>query len=168
MANTQFPVNANRYDPYKNFRFHVYWDGQLVAGVSKVSAIVRKTEMVEHREGGDNTMSHKSPGRSSVDDITLERGLTHDPEFEKWANLVWNNDGLAGMSLKDYKKPIRIVLLNAQATPVKAFNLYNCWVKEFQTLPELDANANAVAIERIVLATEYFERDLSVTETMEF
>ena len=70
----QFTVNATRFDPYKNFKFRVKWDGRYVAGVSKVSALKRTTEMVEHREGGDPSTSHKSPGRNKFEAVTLERG----------------------------------------------------------------------------------------------
>ncbi len=86
----QFSVNAQRLDPYKNFKFRVKWDGKYVAGVSKVSALKRTTDPVEHRSGGDPSTVHKSPGQTKYDAITLERGVTHDQEFEKWANKVWN------------------------------------------------------------------------------
>lgn len=167
MANTQFVVNTQRFDPYKTFRFHVYWDGKLVAGISKVSALNMSVDPVEHREGGDPSTSRKSPTRAKFNDITLERGLTHDPEFEKWAQLVWNNDGPAGISLKDFRKDIRIVLLNEQATPVKAYNVFRCWVKEYEALPALDSNTNAIAIEKIVLVNEGWERDTAVVEPTE-
>mgnify|MGYP000922531382 CR=1 FL=1 len=49
----QFSVNATRFDPYKNFKFRLRWDGRFVAGVSKVSALKRTTEVVKHRQGGD-------------------------------------------------------------------------------------------------------------------
>ena len=83
-----FAVNASRIDPYKNFKFQVMWDGRVVLGISKVGALKRTTEVVKHREGGENSTDHKSPGRTSYEAITLERGVTHDPEFEEWANKV--------------------------------------------------------------------------------
>ena len=70
----EFTVNAQRFDPYKNFKFRVKWDGHYVAGISKISALRRTTEVVEHREGGDPSMSRKSPGLTKFDAITLERG----------------------------------------------------------------------------------------------
>lgn len=167
MAKTQFVVNTQRFDPYKTFRFQVWWEGKLVAGISKVSALNQTVDPVEHREGGDPITKRKSPTTVKFNDITLERGLTHDPEFENWAKLVWNNEN-TGISLKDFRKDIRIVLLNEQGTPVKAFNVYRCWVKEYEALPALDAGANAIAIEKIVLVHEGWERDEAVTEPTEF
>jgi len=163
----QFSVNASRFDPYKNFKFRIKWNGRYVAGVSKVSALKRSTEPVTHREGGDPSTSRVSPGRSKFDPITLERGVTHDTEFEAWANLVYNVQGDASMSLKNFRKDIIIELLNEQATVVKAYKVYRCWVSEYQALPDLDANAQAVAIERMVLQNEGWERDISVSEPTE-
>jgi phage tail-like protein len=165
----QFTVNANRFDPYKNFKFRVKWDGRYVAGVSKVSALKRSTEMVEHREGGDPSTSRKSPGRTKYEAVTLERGVTHDLEFERWANKVWNfGAGLgAEVSLKDFRKDISIEVYNEAGQKVLAYNLFRCWVSEFQSLPDLDANANAIAIQTIKLENEGWERDLSVPEPSE-
>jgi phage tail-like protein len=165
----QFTVNANRFDPYKNFKFRVKWDGRYVAGVSKVGALKRTTEMVEHREGGDPSTSRKSPGRSKYEAVTLERGVTHDLEFERWANKVWNfGAGLgAEVSLKDFRKDISIEVYNEAGQKVLAYNLFRCWVSEYQSLPDLDANANAIAIQNIKLENEGWERDLSVPESSE-
>jgi phage tail-like protein len=165
----QFTVNANRFDPYKNFKFRVKWDGRYVAGVSKVSALKRSTEMVEHREGGDPSTSRKSPGRTKYEAVTLERGVTHDLEFERWANKVWNfGAGLgAEVSLRDFRKDISIEVYNEAGQKVLAYNLFRCWVSEFQSLPDLDANANAIAIQTIKLENEGWERDTSVTEPSE-
>jgi phage tail-like protein len=165
----QFTVNASRFDPYKNFKFRVKWDGRYVAGVSKVGALKRSTEMVEHREGGDPSTSRKSPGRTKFEAVTLERGVTHDLEFERWANKVWNfGAGLgAEVSLKDFRKDISIEVYNEAGQKVLAYNLFRCWVSEFQSLPDLDANANAIAIQTIKLENEGWERDLSVPEPAE-
>jgi phage tail-like protein len=165
----QFTVNANRFDPYKNFKFRVKWDGRYVAGVSKVSALKRSTEMVEHREGGDPSTSRKSPGRTKYEAVTLERGVTHDLEFERWANKVWNfGAGLgAEVSLKDFRKEVSIEVYNEAGQKVLAYNLFRCWVSEYQSLPDLDANANAIAIQTIKLENEGWERDVSVPEPSE-
>jgi phage tail-like protein len=165
----QFTVNANRFDPYKNFKFRVKWDGRYVAGVSKVGALKRSTEMVEHREGGDQSTSRKSPGRTKYEAVTLERGVTHDLEFERWANKVWNfGAGLgAEVSLKDFRKDISIEVYNEAGQKVLAYNLFRCWVSEYQSFPDLDANANAIAIQTIKLENEGWERDLSVPEPSE-
>ena len=164
----QFTVNQ-RFDPYKNFKFRVKWDGRYVAGISKVSPLLRKTEVVEHREGGDPSTSRKSPGRTEYDAITLERGVTHDTEFEKWANKVWNfGSGLGSeVSLKDFRKDIIIDLLNEAGQLVMSYKVYRCWVSEYEALPILDANAAAVAIQKITLVNEGWERDYTVTEPQE-
>jgi phage tail-like protein len=165
----QFSVNAQRFDPYKNFKFRVKWDGRYVAGVSKVTALKRTTEVVEHREGGDPSSGRKSPGRNKYEAITLERGVTHDTEFEKWANKVWNyGSGLgAEVSLKDFRKEISIEVYNEAGQLALAYKIYRCWVSEFQALPDLDANANAVAIQTLKLENEGWERDYEVAEPAE-
>jgi phage tail-like protein len=165
----QFSVNAQRFDPYKNFKFRVKWDGRYVAGISKVGALKRTTEMVEHREGGDPSTSRKSPGRSSFEAITMERGVTHDAEFEQWANKVWNfGSGLgAEVSLKDFRKDLIIEVYNEAGQLALAYKVFRCWVSEYQSLPDLDANANVVAIQTIKLENEGWERDYDVTEPSE-
>jgi phage tail-like protein len=162
----QFSVNPLRFDPYKNFKFRVKWDGRYVAGVSKVSALKRTTEVVEHREGGDPSTSRKSPGRTKFEPITLERGVTHDPEFEKWANKVWNYGSGLGLevSLKDFRKDVIIEMYNEAGQVAQSYNVYRCWVSDMQALPDLDANANAVAIQSIKLENEGWERDFDVAE----
>lgn len=163
----QFTVNTNRIVPYKNFKFRVKWDGQVVAGVSKVSALKRTTEVVSHREGGDISTQRHSPGASKFEAITLERGITHDPEFEKWANLVYSTEGDGAVSLANFRKDIYIEMLNLQGVVVRAYRVFRCWVSEYTAQPELDANANAIAFETIVLQNEGFERDESVVEEEE-
>ncbi len=165
----QFSVNTQRKDPYKNFKFKVKWDGRYVAGVSKVSGLKRTTQVVTHREGGDPSTSRKSPGRNEFDAITLERGVTHDTEFEKWANKVWNfGAGLGSeVSLKDFRKDIILDFYNEAGQLAISYRIYRCWVSEYHPLPDLDANANAVAIQTIKLENEGWERDLSVTEPTE-
>ena len=167
MAAPQFTVNATRFDPYKNMKFRIKWDGRYVAGVSKISALKRSTEPVTHREGGDPSTSRVSPSTWKFEPITLERGRTHDPEFEKWANLIYSTDGDAAISLKDFRKDLIIELLNEQGNVAMSFKVYRCWVSEYQALPELDANAHAIAIEHMVLQNEGWERDVAVTEPTE-
>jgi phage tail-like protein len=165
----QFTVNAQRFDPYKTFKFRVKWDGRYVAGVSKVSALRRTTELVPHREGGDPSSDRKSPTRSQFEAITLERGVTHDTDFEQWANKVWNfGSGLgAEVSLEDFRKNIIIDFYNEAGQLAISYKVYRCWVSEYQALPELDANANAVAIQTLKLENEGWERDYEVTEPTE-
>ncbi|HEX7778067.1 MAG TPA: phage tail protein [Vicinamibacterales bacterium] len=165
----QFSVNTHRFDPYKNFKFRVKWDGRYVAGVSKSSALKRSTEVIEHREAGDPSLSRKSPGRTKYEPITLERGVTHDLEFERWANKVWNfGAGLgAEVSLKDFRKDIILEVYNEAGQLVIAYKIFRCWVSEYQALPDLDANANAVAIQTLKLENEGWERDTAVVEPSE-
>src|SRR5687768_11260296 len=156
-----FSVNSQRFDPYKNFKFRVKWDGKYVAAVSKVGGLKKTTEVVKHREGGDPSSSRKSPGRTEFEAITLERGVTHDPEFEQWANKVWNyGSGLgAETSLKDFRKDLTIEVYNEAGQLAIAYRVYRAWVSEYQAMPDLDANANAVAIQTIKLEHEGYERD---------
>ncbi len=165
----EFTVNATRFDPYKNFKFRVKWDGRYVAGISKVGALKRTTELVTHREGGDPSTSRKSPGRSEYEAITLERGVTHDPEFEAWANKVWRFGAGLGSeaSLKDFRKDLIIEVYNEAGQVVLSYKVFRCWVSEFQSLPELDAQGNAVAIQTIKLENEGWERDVEVSEPSE-
>lgn len=165
----QFSVNASRFDPYKNFKFRVKWDGKYVAGISKVGMLKRTTDVVKHREGGDPSSSRKSPGRTEYDAITLERGVTHDKEFEQWANKVWNfGPGLgAEVSLKDFRKDLIIELYNESGQLVIAYKVFRAWVSEFQAMADLDANANAVLIQHIKLENEGWERDPEVVEPAE-
>ncbi len=158
------PVNPQRFDPYKNFKFRLKWDGRYVAGVSKVSALKRTTEVVEHREGGDPSTSRKSPGRTQYEPITLERGVSEDTEFEQWANKVWTlGAGLGSeVSLADFRKDIFLEFYNEAGQLVLAYKIFRCWPSLFQALPDLDANGAAVAIEALVLENEGWERDASV------
>jgi phage tail-like protein len=165
----QFSVNTHRFDPYKNFKFCIKWDGRCVAGVSKISALKRSTEVIEHREGGDPSTSRKSPGRTKYEAITLERGVTHDTEFEKWANKVWNTGAGLGaeVSLKDFRKDVLLEVYNEAGQVVLAYKIYRCWVSEFQAQADLDANANVILIQTLKLENEGWERDLDVTEPAE-
>jgi phage tail-like protein len=166
---TQFTVNPTRFDPYKNFKFRVKWDGKYVAGISKVSPLKRTTEVVKHREGGDPSSSRKSPGRTEYDAIILERGVTHDLEFEQWANKVWSLHAAAGaeVSLADFRKDVILDFFNEAGQKALSYKIFRCWVSEYQALPELYANSTAVAIQLIVLQNEGWERDTSVPEPLE-
>jgi len=165
----QFSVNSERFDPYMNFKFRIMWDGRYVAGISKVGALKRSTAAVTHREGGDPSTERKSPGQTTFDAITLERGVTHDTEFEIWANKVSNyGSGLgAERSLKDFRKDLTIEVYNEAGQLALAYNVYRCWVSEYQALPDLDASGAAIAIQTIKLENEGWERDTSVGEPTE-
>jgi phage tail-like protein len=165
----QFTVNPTRFDPYHNFKFRVRWDGRYVAGVSKVSALKRTTEVVKHRAGGDPSTSRKVPGRTEYDAVTLERGVTHDVEFERWANKVWNLGAGLGVeiSLRDFRKDIILEIYNEAGQLAIAYKLYRCWPSEWQAAADLDGNANAVLIQHLKLELEGWERDVEVTEPTE-
>ncbi len=168
MPAPQFKTNTYRYDPYKNYRFKVKWDGNYVAGISKVGGLTRTTEVVKHREGGDPSVVRMSPGQSTFGPITLERGVTHDVSFEQWANKVWNYHNSTGtdhiVSLEDFRKDITIEMYNEAGQKVIAYNVYRCWVSEFQAMPDLDGAGNAIAIQTLKLENEGWERDTSVAE----
>lgn len=163
----QFSVNTQRFDPYKNFKFKVKWDGKYVAGISKVGGLKRTTEVVKHREGGDPSTSRKSPGRTEYDAITLERGVTHDTEFEKWANKVWQLNSGEEVSLKDFRKDLIIELYNEAGQVAISYKVFRCWVSEYQAMPDLDANANAVAIQHLKLECEGWVKDPDTKEPQE-
>lgn len=164
---TGFVVNAHRYDPYKNYKFRLVMDGRTVLGVSKAGALKRTTEVVKHREGGENSTDHKSPGRTTYDGLTLERGITHDRQFESWANTVHPYSGDAGTDLVNYKKDLTLEVMNEKGHVAFRYFLHDCWVSEYTAMPELDANANAVAIETIKIELEGWERDVDTKEPTE-
>jgi phage tail-like protein len=169
MSVPESTVNTYRYDPFKKFKFRIKWDGNYVAGISKVGGLTRSTQVVSHREGGDPSSSRKSPGQTDYGPITLERGVTHNREFEEWANKVWTYGNAAGqeVSLKDFRKDIIIELYNEAGQKVIAYNVFRCWVSEYTAMPELDASGNAVAIQSMTLQHEGWERDYEVTEPSE-
>jgi phage tail-like protein len=165
----EFPVNPTRFDPYKNFKFRIKWDGAYIAGVSKISALKRTTEVIEFRDGGDASASRKSPGRTEYEAITLERGLTQDRAFEDWANKTWRlGAGLGSeVALADFRKDLYLEFYNEAGQRVLAYKIYRCWPSLYQALPSLDANSADIAIEHIVIENEGWERDTSVTEPVE-
>ena len=154
-----FTVNTSRFDPYKSYRFLIYFQDSTspVAGVSKVSALKRSHDVIDHKTGGD-AIIRKGIGRVKYEPITLERGVTHDDSFEQWANAGQVLDmGSPSSSLKNLRKQVTIVLLNEAAQPVHKYVVHRAWVSEFQALPDLDAGTNAVAIEHIKLENEGWE-----------
>jgi phage tail-like protein len=165
----QFTVNAQRFDPYKNFKFRLKLDGKYVAGVSKVSGLKHTTEVVTHGDGDDPSSGRRPPGRTEYDAISLDRGVTHDTEFERWARRVSSvGSGLdAEVSLRDVRKDLIIEVYNEAGQLALAYKVYRCWVSEFQAVPDLDANAHAVAIQHIKLEHEGWERDVEVVEPHE-
>jgi phage tail-like protein len=163
------PANPHRADPYKNFKFRLKWDGQYVAGISKVSGFERAAEAAVHRSGGDPSTVRRLPGQQVNQAITLERGLTQDLKFHEWASGVWDFHAAASPenSLSDFRKDFYLECYNDTGQLVMAYTIYRCWATEYQATPDLDANANVIAIEHIKLENEGWERDTSVTEPQE-
>jgi phage tail-like protein len=159
-------AQTNRFDPYRNFRFRVKWDGQYVAGMTKMGALKRTTEMVEFREAGENIVSRKLPGKSSYQAVSLEAGITYDTAFEDWANLVNDFASHSITNLGEFRKNITLDIFNEAGVKALSYNLYRAWVSEYQALPDLDSSANAVAITTIKLEYEWFERDEAVVEAV--
>jgi phage tail-like protein len=163
----QFAINTTRLDPYKNFRFQIVWEGRVVAGMSKVSTLKRTTQVVSHREGGDLSTPRHSPGATAFEPITFERGVTFDPDFEAWANLVYSTEGTAAVSLRNYKRDILVNVQNLQGIVVRSYRVFRCWVSEYTAIGELDGNANAILMESIVVQNEGWERDPDIVEVAE-
>ena len=168
MSAPMFPVNAHRFDPYRTFKFEVLIEGKAVAGLRKMTPLKKTTEAVGWRTAGDPTHERRLPGATKYDPITLEQGLTHDPVFEEWANLVNNIQGDSGMSLKAFRKDITINVMNLQGKIAMSYKVYRAWVSEYQALPDLDAGTtNKVGIQTIKLEHEGWERDVGVAEPAE-
>ena len=168
MAAPLFPVNTHRYDPYRTFKFQVLIDGQAVAGLTKMSALKKSTEVVDWRMAGDPSHVRKLPGGSKYEPITFEQGLTHDAGFEEWANLVNNIEGDGAVSLLNYRRNLVVNVLNLQGTPALSYKIFRAWVSEFQALPDLDANSmNAVGIQTLQIQHEGWQRDTAVAEPAE-
>ena len=164
-----FSVNTNRFDPYKSYAFLVYIGNSTtpVAAVSKVTGLKRSSDPIEYKEGG-NAVILKGLGRTKYDAVTMERGVTFDTDFQNWADAAQVLDkGAPSTSLANLRQELRIDLLNEERQPVMRYFIHRCWVSEFQALPDLDAGANAVAIEHIKLENEGWERDLTLTEPKE-
>jgi phage tail-like protein len=163
----RFTVNTDRFDPYLNFKFKVMFDGGYVAGLHKCSALKRTTEVTSWYEGGDQAGPRQIPGKTKYDPITLEAGVTFDRVFEGWANAVNNYQGEAAMSLKNFRKDVTIDVFNLQGALIIRYHVFRCWVSEYQALPELAADGNAVMITSIKLENEGWERDASLREEAE-
>jgi phage tail-like protein len=157
----QFTVTAERQTPYPTSKFRLFMFGKCVAGISSVSTLRRHTAVVTHRDGGDPSSSRKTPGRTEYDAITLKRGVTHDLDFETWANKVWSyGAGLgAETSLEDFKQDITIEVYDEAGQLALAYNVYRAWVSEYQALPDLDASTDAVAIQVLKIECEGWTRD---------
>jgi phage tail-like protein len=163
----KFTANPQRFDPYRNFKFRLKIGNRYVAALSKCSALKKTTEKVDWYESGDPSTPRCLPGKTSYAAITLTAGVTHDTEFEEWANQVNNFQGDAAMSLKNFRKNLTIEVYNEAGQLALAYQVFRCWVSEYQALPELDAGANAVMLQTIKLENEGWQRDTAVQEPTE-
>ncbi len=168
MAAPMFPTNVHRHDPYRTFKFQILMDGQPVAGLSKMGALKKTTEVVDHRVGGDPSHVRKLPGGTKYEEITLEQGLTHDPVFEEWANQVNNIDGDAAVSLLGFRRDLVLNVLNLQGQVAFSYQILRAWVSAFQALPDFDANSmNTIGIQTITIQNEGWKRDPATMEPSE-
>jgi phage tail-like protein len=156
MAKAKKPRRGS--DPYRNYTFRVKWDGRVVAGVSRVSGLKRTTEVVEYRDGNDPGTTQKLPGRTQHDAITLERGISHDSDFESWANLVVG-DGAPALA---FRKEVRIEVYDEAGRLALAYNVHRCWPSEYVALRGLEAHPECCLIQSLTLQNEGWERDASV------
>jgi phage tail-like protein len=155
---------SSRVDPYRNFRFRVTLDGVVVPGITRISALRRSAQVLEHRDGADPDTVQRLPGRMEYDPITLERGVTRDTTFEDWANQIrqLSAGGGQGTAAAAYRKNIRIEVLNQAGQPVIAYDVYRCWPASYRPLPDLEAGESARLIEAITLVHDGWVRDLTV------
>lgn len=168
MAAPLFTVNAHRSDPYRTFKFQVVIEGRPVAGLRKMTALKRTTEPVKWRSAGDPSVERIMPGGTTWEPVTLEQGLTHDTGFEEWANLAFDIEGDAAMSLVRYRRDVIVNVLNLAGQVAISYKLFRAWVSDFQALPDLDAGStNTVGIQSITLQHEGWQRDAAVTEPVE-
>jgi phage tail-like protein len=169
MPSKPFSVNTDRLDPYKSYRFLVFFGQSTtpVAAVSKVTGLKRSSDVIEYKEGG-NPVILKGLGRTKYEPITLERGVTQDSTFLDWADAAQRLDqGAPINSLANLRREVHIQLLNEEGQPVQAYVVHRCWVSEFQALPDLDAGASAIALEHIKLENEGWWKDPAINEVKE-
>ena len=142
-------------DPYRNFKFEVEINGFLRAGFSIASGLSETTEDIEYREGGENETPHHIPGQTKFGDVTLSRGASTDSDFIDWRKEIYDVDQVEGQQgdNESFRKDVTIYLKDKSGARVKKWKLLRCWPKEFST-EDLDANANSVLIQTIVLANE--------------
>jgi len=161
MIMPKFTIKRQSNDPYRNFKFRIQIDNKYVAGLSKCDIPNKTPEKVVRRGIGNPSAIHKLPGKTKSEAITLATGITHDTSFEDWANLVNNFQGDAAMSLKNFRKNIIIDVFNEANQKTQSYHVYNCWVSEYQAVPDLDAGVNAVMIQTIKLENEGWDQDTS-------
>lgn len=150
-------VTPQRADPYKHFKFRVTWQGRSVAGFHRMGALDRPAGA---GADGEPVRAPQLPGHSRYPRITLERGVTHDPGFQKWASGVHNSSGAPAPSTQ-VRQDLVIEALDEAGRVARAYQVYRSWIAAFQSLPDLDASAKGVAIQ--ILTLEHGGWELVVT-----
>jgi len=157
-----------RDDPYRNFKFRITWNGRTVAAFRKVRGLAQPAREQQEHAAGQTAGRSESRGWTAFEAITFERGVTHDREFEQWANRIWDDySSPGGVKLRDLRKDLRIEETDEAGQLVRAYNVFGCWVSDYQAMPDLDAGANAIAIETIVIQNEGWEHDSEPSELTE-
>jgi phage tail-like protein len=134
------------------YALRVMWDGETIAGVRRVRGLGQLTELVSVREGGDPNASRVVVGPTKLEPVTIERGITRDDAFEKWAQAMREGAGAAP------RKDVRIELHDGERRLTVAWVLKRALPVKFEA-PDLNAASNDVAIEELTLAYEGLELD---------
>ena len=128
-----------RFDPYKNFKFRLKWEGKYVAGVSEVSGLTPK------RNTRERSTARKIPGLRKHSNLTLKRGVMADRAFER--------------SLERLYDELVLELFNEADAVIASYRLIHCRITKIEAAT-LDAKANEVAIESLELECEGLENSL--------
>jgi phage tail-like protein len=142
---------ADRLDPYSGYNFSVELDGITRAGFRECSGLENSQNAGEYREGTDKNLSvRKLPGLVTHSDITLSRGITADSKLWEWREKA--------MKGNVERHDISITLLDNSGNAKVTWNLFACWPRQW-TGPSLNATADDLAVEQLVLACERIEVD---------
>jgi phage tail-like protein len=135
-----------RIDPFRNFNFLVEIDGITQASFIECSGLEATTEVIETREGGNNTTVYKLPGKTAYSDITLKWGVTASREMWLWRQgVIEGNVSRRNGSIVLYDL--------ANRNEVARWNFVNAWPSKWDG-PALNAKGNDIAVESLVIAHE--------------
>lgn len=132
-------------DPWLIFNFLVEIDGITRAAFQECSGFDSTIDVIEHREGGENTTLRKLPGMTKYSNITLKRGITDDTELYDWHRKTVLGD--------IERKNGSIVLLDRKGEEVARWNFVRAWPTKWDG-PDLNAEGNDIAIETLEMAHE--------------
>src|SRR5262249_41362310 len=133
-------------DPYRNFNFLVEIDGIAQGSFAECSGLGATTEVIEAREGSENTTVRKLPGKTTYSDITLKWGTTSSNELWRWRERVIEGD-------VDRKNGSIVVFDLRNKQEVLRWNFVRAWPSRWEG-PAFSAKGNDLAIETLVLAHE--------------